>query len=80
MTDEKLLSPNEVSKYLVEKYGKPAAVSVAHLRWLVTMGGGPNRIKIGRRVGYYPSELDKWHKTRWVSIKSRERVQPEQEK
>ena len=68
---EKLLSANQVSKYLTDKYGAPAAISVSHLRWLVTMGGGPDRVTIGRRVGYKPSALDAWHLKRTTEVKAK---------
>lgn len=51
MTDD-LLTIDEVSTLL--------RVPVATLRWWGHKGIGPDRFKIGRRVMYRQSDIDKW--------------------
>lgn len=58
--EEPLLSRREASAYLKNKYGAPAAITPATLAKMAVIGGGPVFHRIGRRVGYRPSDLDAW--------------------
>lgn len=52
------LSRKEASTYLLKKYGAPGSISHTTLAKLAVVGGGPEFVKFGRRVGYTPTALD----------------------
>ncbi len=54
------LSRKEAEIYLAKKYGRVGGVTAKTLAKLATVGGGPSFRKFGRRVGYFPSDLDTW--------------------
>lgn len=58
--NETPLSRKEAEIYLAKKYGRVGGVTAKTLAKLATVGGGPSFRKFGRRVGYYPSDLDIW--------------------
>ena len=70
ITSEKIFSVREASKYLIDKYGIPARVSPSYLHTLAGQGKGPDRVKIGKYVGYTAEALDKWHNSRIETIKA----------
>lgn len=65
LDDEIPLSRNEVPDYVTKKYGKSAAPQKSTLAKYAVFGGGPEFCRYGRRVAYFPSEIDKWVKSRY---------------
>jgi hypothetical protein len=59
-TAEPLLARREVPDYLRRKYGEPAVRSAKYLAKIAGKSTGPVMVLIGRKVGYRPSDIDRW--------------------
>src|SRR5580704_10134473 len=64
---EAVLTRRQVTGYIRAKFGEPATVTYRTLAKLACIGGGPEMVKYGRKVGYLPSMIDRW-------VESRKRV------
>jgi hypothetical protein len=64
---EAVLTRQQVEGYIRDKFGEPATVTNRTLAKLACVGGGPEMVKYGRKVGYLPSAIDRW-------VESRKRV------
>jgi hypothetical protein len=62
-----VLTRQQVEGYIRDKFGEPATVTNRTLAKLACVGGGPEMVKYGRKVGYLPSAIDRW-------VESRKRV------
>ena len=65
-----LLSRQQVPGYIRDKFGGPATVTDRTLAKLACVGGGPEMVKYGRKVGYLPSAIDRWVRSRARVCKS----------
>ena len=70
MTVDRYLSRIEAARYITDKWGSPAATTAKNLCKLAVVGGGPEFVKIGRRVGYTPAALDAWVQSRLQVVTS----------
>jgi hypothetical protein len=57
---QNILTRPKASEYLNEKYGPLGGRSVSWLEKAALHGGGPPFIRIGRKIGYIPEDLDQW--------------------